>query len=183
MYAPRGPVKSSQARAPRRGRGARARAARGAASAARGCRVRVGTPVPTAEAVGFVDAGPGVPGDMTRTYVVLEREDDCGGEDASTELTELRAGMVSIGGSSRAPRPKGIGERHVIMVCFFFGGLILDAQRAGMAAGIVRMQSIFGWNKEQQGMLLSAFFLGATDRSIRCSVPMYLRTAVQSATL
>ena len=98
---------------------------------------------------------------MTRRYAVLERDDDCS-EDASTELTGLREEEPV--GSSRATRPKGMGERHVIMVCFFFGGLILYAQRAGMAVGIVRMQAIFGWGKGQQGMLLSAFFLGATER-------------------
>ena len=90
-------------------------------------------------------------------YAVVEREDD-------TELAGLRDTATSDGlGAPVAARPKGTGERHVIMVCFFFGGMILYAQRAGMAVGIVRMQSVFGWDKAQQGMLLSAFFLGAMD--------------------
>jgi MFS family permease len=29
-----------------------------------------------------------------------------------------------------------------------------------MAVGIVRMQSIYSWDKEVQGLILSAFFLG-----------------------
>ena len=92
---------------------------------------------------------------MARMYAVVERDDDCSEGDPDTELRPLRELIAP------AARPKGVGERHVIMLCFFFGGLILYAQRAGMAVGIVRMQSVFGWDKGQQGMLLSAFFLGA----------------------
>ncbi len=103
-------------------------------------------------------------------YAVVEREDDYS-DDSVTERSRLREVTPT---HDSVAAPKGIGERHVIMVCFFFGGLILYAQRAGMAVGIVRMQSIFGWDKSQQGMLLSAFFLGAiranANRSRSCHV-------------
>jgi hypothetical protein len=96
---------------------------------------------------------------MARMYAVVER-DSVAEEDGSDSDTELSALGAAGGSRGPAPRPPGMGERHAIMVCFFFGGMILYAQRAGMAVGIVRMQSIYNWDKELQGMILSAFFLG-----------------------
>lgn len=67
---------------------------------------------------------------------------------------------------ARATRPHGCGERHVYATAMFTGAMVLYAQRAGMAVSIVRMQSVFGWSKETQGLLLSAFFLGYTALQI-----------------
>jgi MFS family permease len=54
----------------------------------------------------------------------------------------------------------GMGRRHLYGIAMFCGALVLYAQRAGMAVGIVRMQSLFGWGKQTQGLILSGFYVG-----------------------
>ena len=82
--------------------------------------------------------------------------------DSDSEVAALRGASAGDSDSAgAAPRkPSGRGERHVYQTCFFFGGMVLYAQRIGMAVGLVRMQSVYNWDKPTQGLILSAFFLG-----------------------
>ena len=50
--------------------------------------------------------------------------------------------------------------RNVLAAVMFAGAGFGYAQRAGLPVAIVRMQSEFSWDKQTQGSLLSAFYLG-----------------------
>ena len=54
----------------------------------------------------------------------------------------------------------GIGARHRISAALFLGAAVCYAQRVGLPIAIVRMQPQFGWDREDQGGLMSAFYLG-----------------------
>lgn len=64
------------------------------------------------------------------------------------------------------PPPECWGRRHSYGAALFLGAMVLYAQRAGMAVGIVRMQALFGWDKKTQGILLSAFYVGYASMQI-----------------
>lgn len=68
--------------------------------------------------------------------------------------------LGSDGGTVYAERPGGIGARHRISGALFLGAAVCYAQRVGLPIAIVRMQPQFGWDREEQGGLMSAFYLG-----------------------
>jgi hypothetical protein len=72
----------------------------------------------------------------------------------------------------------GAGLSQLSLLATLAGG-IGYAQRAALAVSIVRLQSIFGWDKILQGQILSSFFLGY----MVCQIPgTQLRTAATAHT-
>eukprot|EP01050_Picozoa_sp_SAG11_P018366 SAG11_NODE_2763_length_3000_cov_2.151672_2_plen_343_part_00 len=69
------------------------------------------------------------------------------------------AGWVAAAGPAQKWYQQ-LGCRHGICGLTFISGAILQAQRSAPAIAIVRMQSQLGWDKETQGAVLSAFFVG-----------------------
>eukprot|EP01043_Picozoa_sp_COSAG02_P097508 COSAG02_NODE_33726_length_495_cov_1.459596_2_plen_90_part_00 len=68
--------------------------------------------------------------------------------------------LGSNSGTVYTESPGGIGARHRIGAALFLGAAVCYAQRVGLPIAIVRMQPQFGWDRENQGGLMSAFYLG-----------------------
>ena len=106
-------------------------------------------------------------GKQKRGYetVVGDSESDDDNADRQDEQVVRDAEQLQL--DSAAVPPTGhatsclLGRRrYQLSLLATLAGGIGYAQRAALAVSIVRLQSVFGWNKVLQGQILSSFFLG-----------------------
>ena len=86
------------------------------------------------------------------------------GEDSADRTQLLESSSVHVvqsGSASAVPNTRCLGQRrYELSLLATTAGAIGYAQRAVLAVSIVRLQSVFGWDKVLQGQILSSFFLG-----------------------
>ncbi|KAG0341380.1 hypothetical protein BG000_009293 [Podila horticola] len=68
--------------------------------------------------------------------------------------------MVSSTELDAQHRPKGIPRRFWVLFLASLGILISYADRSNMAVAIVAIAKEYDYTKQQQGLILSAFFFG-----------------------
>ena len=116
------------------------------------------------------DAPPATPAEPDSPYDDAEQPaqpEHLGGEQTgeraglftATATPAMPAGGPPEGAAAR-PRRWRCGRRHTLSALCTLGGALGYAQRSALAVTIVRMQALYGWDKEVQGQLLSGFYLG-----------------------
>ena len=82
--------------------------------------------------------------------------------DRSSSADAEQQGLIATADAAAAApsRPRGLGSRHAMAAALFCGAAVCYAQRVGLPIAIVRMQPIFGYDRAEQGGLMSIFYLG-----------------------
>lgn len=77
---------------------------------------------------------------------------------------------ASFGGADRGPVEMGWARRYTIVLLLCVAATLSYLDRALLSVAIVPMAAEFGWDKEQQGAVLSAFFVGYAATNVVAGV-------------